>query len=123
MKVFPFINQSSNDPLLQCVQHMYQMAQAEMDEVWCAKFAAQDDTWLSFHRLSERLPPQGWKLHLSADPVSAPTVLMRVLPVLLREAVAFKFASTIEQLKQLNRGEKGQSQVGKFITVYPRDAD
>lgn len=123
MKVFPLMNQSCDDPLLQCVQQVYQVMQLAMDERWCATFETEQQAWLSFRRLSEHLPTQGWKLHLTADLASAPTVLKRVLPFLLQETAAFKFASTLEQLRQLNRGEKGQSQVGKFVTIYPRDAD
>jgi hypothetical protein len=68
-------------------------------------------------------PPrgQGWKLHVSATPWSAPEVLERLLPALLARGVSFKVASTSQQLLLLNNGIYGASQVGKFVTAYPHD--
>jgi hypothetical protein len=66
-------------------------------------------------------PAQGWKVHVSATPWSAPVVLERSLPVLLAYGAACKVASTRFQLLLLNNGHYGSSQVGKFITVYPSD--
>lgn len=66
-------------------------------------------------------PAQGWKLHVSATPWSAPIVLERCLPVLLDYGVGFKVASSRLQVLLLNNGQYGTSQVGKFITVYPSD--
>jgi hypothetical protein len=43
-----------------------------------------------------------------------------VLPILLAEPVVFKVAASADVLGTLNSGER-LSQVGKFITVYPRD--
>jgi len=67
------------------------------------------------------LAPQGWKLHVSASVSAATTVLERVLPVLLAESAPFKVANSLTTLLQLNQGDAGPSQVGKFITVYPQD--
>lgn len=69
------------------------------------------------------VPAQGWKLHVSAIPRSAPDVLTRALPVLLSAGVRFKVARNTEVLRALNTGEFGLSQVGKFITVYPANDD
>jgi hypothetical protein len=67
------------------------------------------------------MPAAGWKLHVSATVHSAEEVLGRVLPLVLDEGVAFKVAASPSVLAALNEGEAGLSQVGKFITVYPRD--
>lgn len=64
---------------------------------------------------------QGWKLHVSAAPSTATDVLERALPVLFSEDAPFKVAATADLLSELNQGEHGLSQVGKFITVYPGD--
>lgn len=64
---------------------------------------------------------QGWKLHLSATAWSAEEVLRRALPVLLAERAAFKVAPSSRAVESLNEGEGGLSQIGKFMTVYPRD--
>ncbi|MGV9773604.1 class IV lanthionine synthetase LanL [Streptosporangium sp. NPDC003464] len=64
---------------------------------------------------------QGWKLHVSATPLSAPLVLTRVVEVLGRHRCAFKFASDLEELVRLISRETGRGSVGKFVTVYPPD--
>lgn len=67
---------------------------------------------------------QGWKLHLSATVSSATTILDRALPVLLQGGCAFKFASTLAHVAQLNARNIPRGHSGKFITVYPHsDSD
>jgi tRNA A-37 threonylcarbamoyl transferase component Bud32 len=67
--------------------------------------------------------PQGWKLHLSATPASAETVLARSLPVLLKSDSPFKFASTIDHVALLNARNTSRGHSGKFITIYPQSDD
>lgn len=62
---------------------------------------------------------QGWKLHLSTIQVDAVELLSKVLPVLRVSGVPFKVAVDETVLGQLNEGELGYSQVGKFMTIYP----
>src|SRR5690349_16724108 len=62
---------------------------------------------------------QGWKLHVSATMISAPTVLKRCLPILIKAQVQFKFASTSKQIMLLNDLHSPRGQSGKFLTVYP----
>lgn len=66
-------------------------------------------------------PEQGWKLHISASPSSAIEVLEAALDVLLAHGARFKVAGSVEVLQQLNAGQFGISQIGKFISVYPSD--
>jgi hypothetical protein len=66
-------------------------------------------------------PDQGWKLHLSATPRSALRVLRRALPILLARGTPFKVVNSLEGIGQLNSGEFGGTQVGKFLTAYPSD--
>ena len=63
---------------------------------------------------------QGWKLHISSIPTEAVTLLSRVVPFLCQRGVSFKVAKDEWALSQLNEGELGATQVGKFMTVYPR---
>lgn len=65
---------------------------------------------------------QGWKLHISATPLSAPLVLASSARVLVRYGAAFKFASSTDQVVRLVSRRADRSAGGKFITVYP-DAD
>lgn len=77
--------------------------------------------WLWAYNEAVSMPEQGWKLHVSATMLSAGEVLKRVLPLLLAETTAFKVAATPRQIGVLNSGGGGLSQVGKFITIYPKD--
>jgi serine/threonine protein kinase len=63
---------------------------------------------------------QGWKLHLSSIPTEAVTLLSCVLPLLSQRGVSFKIAKDAWTLSQLNEGDLGATQVGKFMTLYPR---
>ncbi|AZM87143.1 class IV lanthionine synthetase LanL [Streptomyces sp. W1SF4] len=85
----------------------------DTDEMWCR---------LTLPAATPR--EQGWKLHVSATTASAPDVLVRALGVLLRDASAFKFARSLDQVSALNSRGTPRGSSGKFITVYPRsDAD
>lgn len=76
--------------------------------------------WAFNKKASYVLPKQGWKLHISATLLSAPVVLKRCLPCLLRKEVHFKIVPNIFKLDKLNQGKFGLPQMGKFITVYPK---
>ncbi|MFD5429051.1 class IV lanthionine synthetase LanL [Streptomyces sp. NPDC127084] len=65
----------------------------------------------------------GWKLHVSATPLSAPLVLARSAEVLTRHAAAFKFAVDLERVVRLGDVWYDRGMGGKFITVYPDDDD
>jgi hypothetical protein len=65
---------------------------------------------------------QGWKLHLSSVQAQAGDLLARVVPILRDARVSFKVAQHDGILGQLNEGDLGSTQVGKFLTVYP-DSD
>ncbi|MFE5795655.1 class IV lanthionine synthetase LanL [Streptomyces sp. NPDC056503] len=85
----------------------------ESDDMWCRVAPRDGDR-----------RPQGWKLHVSATAASAPTVLLKALEVLLRDASGFKFARSLERVGALNSRATPRGSSGKFLTVYPRsDAD
>jgi len=75
--------------------------------------------WCSVLPTGAPQPKQGWKLHLSATPASAGTVLERALPILLAGTSAFKFARTPAHVAELNARHTPRGHSGKFITVYP----
>ena len=66
-------------------------------------------------------PPriQGWKLHVSATPLSAPLVLAQTADVLASHRVPFKFAGTLARVAELCSRRTDRGSGGKFITVYP----
>ncbi|MEV7446256.1 class IV lanthionine synthetase LanL [Streptomyces sp. NPDC091204] len=63
----------------------------------------------------------GWKLHLSATPLSAPLVLARAAEVLTRRRASFKFAVDLGRVVRLGDVWHDRGTGGKFITVYPAD--
>jgi len=75
--------------------------------------------WTAAEPASGTTPSQGWKLHVSATVLCAEEVLARCLPVLRCAGTAFKVAGTPLVLEEVNRGGAGQTQIGKFLTVYP----
>lgn len=81
--------------------------------------AASPGVWVAVRQASSQLPEQGWKLHLAASVGSAEAVLRKALPVLFEEGADFKVVASLRRLGEIN--DSGSSQVGKFITVYPRD--
>jgi hypothetical protein len=78
-------------------------------------------SWIRVRHGRAATPAQGWKLHVSATVASAAEVLQAALPVLLDDDATFKVAASMEMLAALNEGNGGWSQIGKFITIYPRD--
>jgi hypothetical protein len=69
-------------------------------------------------------PDQGWKLHISATILNAGRVLSKVAPILRDHDLLYKAPISLGELAELNRGLLyGYSQVGKFITVYPRSSE
>ena len=75
------------------------------------------DPWVSVGSPRRR---QGWKLHLSTVVSEAPQLLRAVLPVLEEAGVDFKLVIDSDRLVRLNEGTLGETQVGKFATMYPR---
>lgn len=64
-------------------------------------------------------PRQGWKIHVSSILIHAHEVLERVVPILAARGLGFKITRTPRILNELNSGHMGETQAGKFITVYP----
>jgi serine/threonine protein kinase len=66
---------------------------------------------------------QGWKLHVSATPLSAPLVLHAAAHVLLRHECPFKFAKDLDTVAKMTGIRCDRAQAGKFITAYPADEE
>jgi len=65
-------------------------------------------------------PIQGWKIHVSATILSALDIFARTSPILKAHGAVYKVPAKLSFLAHLNSGDAGYSQIGKFITVYPR---
>ena len=83
--------------------------------------AAEGSIWRYSRRGLPEDPEQGWKLHVSATILTAGRVLEAVAPLLAARGVLYKAPASLAELDKLNSGIfYGYSQVGKFLTVYPR---
>jgi hypothetical protein len=66
------------------------------------------------------LPSQGWKIHVSADVISAPDILQAVVGCISGQNILCKTLHDPAELRRLNSGlYLGYSQIGKFVTLYP----
>lgn len=83
----------------------------------------EDDFWCRVTPPEVPSRVQGWKLHVSATPLSAPEVLHRAARVLVHHGCSFKFAARAEYVEDLTSARYDRAQCGKFITAYPRDDD
>jgi serine/threonine protein kinase len=65
----------------------------------------------------------GWKIHLSSTLENASETLTIAARILSAAHVAFKFCSDTRMLKMSLGKGWSRFQIGKFITVYPKDVD
>lgn len=80
-----------------------------------------DENWYYMLYEEEKLPDQGWKIHVSANIDDAQEVLSEVSELLIKKKISFKFVpSPYELLLTYSKG-KDRIEAGKFITIYPRD--
>src|SRR2546423_10691233 len=93
-------------------RHGVEWRLARTQVAWCLVAPAELD-----------VPAQGWKLHVSATPLSAPLVLAGAAEVLVARRCPFKFAATMSVVEELVSPECPRGTSGKFITAYPRDDD
>jgi hypothetical protein len=77
-----------------------------------------DDVWLMVGKPTR---VAGWKLHVSANVAGVDLLFERVLPCLVRHGAHFKMAAERDAIAQLSAGNFGEAQIGKVITVYPRN--
>ncbi|PYJ08437.1 MAG: hypothetical protein DMF06_12715 [Verrucomicrobia bacterium] len=82
-----------------------------------------DGTWSYSRSVCEDDPVQGWKLHLSATILSAAEVFARAEPILRESNALFKVPNHLDVLRSLNSGLADFSQIGKFLTIYPRSTE
>jgi hypothetical protein len=77
-----------------------------------------EDAWLVVGKSTH---VAGWKLHLSATVTGIDALFERALPCLARHDAHFKMAADRAAIVQLSAGHFGETQIGKVITVYPRN--
>ncbi|MFI6480590.1 class III lanthionine synthetase LanKC [Nonomuraea sp. NPDC050663] len=111
--------------------HFYDVPRGDVEE---AVFAAarrplpegwnrfETDTWVYFAPESGRpLPPQGWKIHVSARADDAEQALAAVWEYCVTRGVAFKFLRGLPVLVMLGSKAASRASSGKLVTIYPAD--
>ncbi len=95
----------------------------QMRELASGWLLSRDGVWFHVHPAQFDLPSQGWKVHVSATPHNAKTVLSRAARIALRNAVPFKFALDKNVLSLMGSKSWYRGASGKFMTFYPSDTD
>ncbi|HET6253302.1 MAG TPA: lanthionine synthetase LanC family protein [Puia sp.] len=65
---------------------------------------------------------QGWILDISVIYTQIPQLLNAILPLLIRERLAFKLALNAKTAKAILNGEFGYLLLGKVLSIYPAEA-
>ncbi|MCF6472020.1 lantipeptide synthetase [Nonomuraea sp. MG754425] len=84
--------------------------------------SALTDTW-SYYAPDDGspLPPQGWKIHVSARVPDAEKAVEAVWDYCVTRGIAFKFLRGMPVLVMVNSKAASRASSGKLVTVYPRD--
>ncbi|MGH3826028.1 MAG: serine/threonine protein kinase, partial [Pseudonocardiaceae bacterium] len=77
--------------------------------------------WVVLRPPSVQLPPQGWKIHVSACPQHAEDVLGIVWEYCTARHIAFKFLRSGDILLIGNSKYANRASSGKLLTLYPRE--
>jgi hypothetical protein len=77
------------------------------------------DDWVIYSPVGDDLPPQGWKVHLSARLDNAERVADAVWNYCVPRGIGFKFLRGPQMVLMRNAKYAPRGSSGKFVTVYP----
>lgn len=77
------------------------------------------DPWVVLHPPGVALPPQGWKIHVSACTGNAAKVLDAVWDYCTDRGLSFKFLHSVDVLRAQNLKYAPRASSGKMVTIYP----
>ncbi|MBV8542573.1 MAG: class III lanthionine synthetase LanKC [Pseudonocardiales bacterium] len=77
--------------------------------------------WLVHRPVGVPVPPQGWKVHVSACLDNADKVLITVWDHCVQHRIPFKFLRDRDALLLANAKYAHRGSSGKFVTIYPAD--
>lgn len=66
---------------------------------------------------------QGWKLYIPLTLVNAREIVTRLVPLVERVGLHFKYTKSVKLLRKLNAGMFGYSQIGKCFVIYLPEPD
>ncbi|MFI1617647.1 class III lanthionine synthetase LanKC [Streptomyces lydicus] len=99
---------------------LYPVLRRELPDGWQRH---RSGDWLAFRPLDRELPSQGWKIHVSACLDNAERILEKVWDYCVPRSVAFKCMPSRYLLHIRNAKYTDRGASGKFVTVYPADAE
>ena len=82
-----------------------------------------EGVWTYCNNLRQRIPLQGWKIHVSTIPAEAADLLRAAADVFVRNGTSFKFLSDRRILRAAHSKVWSRGSSGKFITAYPDDLE
>lgn len=77
--------------------------------------------WVMVNFVNDKLPSQGWKIHVSSTLDKAQNILTTTSRYLIKNHISFKYVRSLTQLMIKNSKYADRSGSGKFITIYPRN--
>ncbi|MEU4836229.1 class III lanthionine synthetase LanKC [Streptosporangium sp. NPDC023615] len=100
------------------MQEGYTQAEAPAPEGWRTGVKG---PWFNYIHTTEKMPAQGWKIHISATRETAQKVLDITAEYCIEREISFKFLMSEAAYigRNLKYADRGGS--GKFITIYPAD--
>lgn len=79
--------------------------------------------WTQVYFDKNKLPKQGWKIHISATTDNYKDILCIVAKICIEKEIDFKFSSDTKLFLKINSKSIGRHISGKFITVYPNNTE
>nr|WP_062338305.1 class III lanthionine synthetase LanKC [Herbidospora sakaeratensis] len=95
----------------------FAMAGREVPRGWSHQ---PSDTWFHYAPTGHDVPPQGWKIHVSAGLADAARVLEIVWDYCVERDIPFKFLRSRSVVTMLNSKGAQRGASGKLVTIYPR---
>ncbi|WP_218923896.1 class III lanthionine synthetase LanKC [Bacillus toyonensis] len=87
-----------------------------------SEWKQEDDMhWNYCINLQNKMPKQGWKIHISTHLDFAQNTLDSVVPYLLDKKISFKYVPNEKTLLSKNSKYGDRAASGKFITIYPNN--
>lgn len=80
-----------------------------------------DPQWCHIIGPDNRLPKQGWKIHVSVCPDTTMDVLETTMSYCFEHGLTFKFIRSPQTLFHRNSKYGERSASGKFVTIYPKE--
>ncbi|PTJ88192.1 class III lanthionine synthetase LanKC, partial [Staphylococcus simulans] len=78
-----------------------------------------ESVWTFYYTKDEKIPLQGWKIHISASLKDSELILKNVADICFDQNIPFKHLKDFESYMKLNSKNAHRSASGKFVTIYP----